>query len=58
MSVSDGLFWLGVAFLIVHVLMDLRSMVLSVRHPKDMAWSVATVAVFIGHFITAHMGLG
>lgn len=58
LSLSDTLLALTVGFLVLHFLMDVRSMVLAVRHPKDLALTTATVVVFLGHIITAHMGLG
>lgn len=48
---TDGLLWLAGAFLVAHVVLDLRSMAQAVNHPKDLALTIITLGVLCGHLI-------
>lgn len=49
LSLGDWLLLLAALFLISHVALDVRSLYRNVRHPQDLAWSVITLAVLVGH---------
>lgn len=57
LGLSDWFLVVTFSFLALHFVMDVRSMVLAVHHPKDLAITTVTVVVFVGHIITAHAGL-
>ena len=56
LSLSEWLLVLAGAFLLAHILMDVRSVYRSVRHPEDLAWTAATLAVLAGHLIMDYIG--
>ena len=56
LSLGDWLLVLAGAFLFAHVLMDVRSVCRSVRHPEDLAWTVTTLTILVGHLIMDYIG--
>lgn len=47
---------LTVGFLVAHLIADLRSAVLTIRHPKDGIWTALTLAALIGHLAFDYLG--
>ena len=56
LSPGDWLLVLAGAFLFAHVLMDVRSVYRSARHPEDLAWTVTTLTILVGHLIMDYIG--
>ncbi|KKL79246.1 hypothetical protein LCGC14_2016790 [marine sediment metagenome] len=48
---------LALVFLIGHVVLDMRALVHNVRHPKDMALTIATMVFLGGHLILDWIGV-
>ena len=47
---------LAVAFLVAHLVADLRSAILTIKHPKDGIWTALTLAALIGHLAFDYLG--
>lgn len=53
---TDGLMLLAIVFVVAHLIADLRSMVLTIRHPKDGIWTALTLAALMGHLAFDYLG--
>jgi hypothetical protein len=51
MSWASGLIVLAGVFLAAHLIMDVRAVALTARHPKDLSWTAATLIILTGHII-------
>lgn len=49
MTLGTGLVVLALVFLIAHLFLDARALVVSVRHPKDILLTIITVVTLTGH---------
>ena len=48
---ASALLLLGFVFLAGHLLLDVRQLGTTLRHPRDFAWTAATLLFFVGHLL-------
>ncbi len=53
---SQILVALAVIFLVGHLLLDLRTIGSTLRHPKDLALTLLTVGFLVGHIVLDFIG--